>query len=86
MPTMLESPGSDLTRSTMVSMALLLSYHARRALPAFSLRSEQLSPLPELVGLTCGMPLALILAAGWVKVPDLGQIAAVTLPLLTCSG
>jgi DNA-binding SARP family transcriptional activator/predicted ATPase len=56
--------------------AQLFLHHARRARPAFSLRSEPLGPLRELVGLTGGMPLALILAAGWVKVLDLAQIVA----------
>ncbi|MFN2135882.1 MAG: ATP-binding protein, partial [Candidatus Promineifilaceae bacterium] len=53
----------------------LFIYHARRARPAFRLHSEQLGPLREIMGLTGGMPLALILAAGWVKVLDMAQIA-----------
>jgi DNA-binding SARP family transcriptional activator/predicted ATPase len=56
--------------------AQLFLYHARRARPAFRLRREHLQPLHEILRLTGGMPLALILAAGWVKVLTLQQIAA----------
>ena len=54
----------------------LFQQHARRVRPAFRLRSEHLEPLHEILELTEGMPLALILAAGWVNVFDPAEIAA----------
>lgn len=53
----------------------LFLHHAQRIRPAFSLRSDHLEPLQEVVQLTEGMPLALILAAGWVKVLSPAEIA-----------
>ncbi|MGD2078893.1 MAG: BTAD domain-containing putative transcriptional regulator, partial [Chloroflexota bacterium] len=53
----------------------LFLHHARRVRPAFSLRSEHLAPLGEILRMTEGMPLALILAAGWVRALDLATIA-----------
>ena len=54
----------------------LFLHHAQRVRPAFRLRSEHLEPLQAVVQLTEGMPLALILAAGWVKVLTPAEIAA----------
>jgi predicted ATPase len=52
----------------------LFRHHARRVRPAFRLRGEHLTPLQEIIHLTEGMPLALILAAGWVRALDLAEI------------
>lgn len=54
----------------------LFLQHVRRVRPAFRLRTAHLAPLREIVALTEGMPLALILAAGWVKVLGPAEIAA----------
>jgi DNA-binding SARP family transcriptional activator/predicted ATPase len=54
----------------------LFRHHARRLRPSFTLRSEHLQPLQEILQVTGGMPLALILAAGWVQVLDPAEIAA----------
>lgn len=54
----------------------LFRHHARRVRPAFTLRREHLEPLRDILNLTDGMPLALILAAGWVKVLSPAEIAA----------
>ena len=54
----------------------LFQQQARRVRPAFRLRSKHLAPLHKIVQLTEGMPLALILAAGWVQVMGPAEIAA----------
>jgi predicted ATPase/DNA-binding SARP family transcriptional activator len=54
----------------------LFLHHAKRVRPAFRLRGEHLAPLRRIMQLTEGMPLALILAAGWTKVLSPGEIAA----------
>ena len=50
--------------------------HARRVSPSFTLREEDLAALQRLVELTEGLPLALIMAAGFAKVLRPGEIAA----------
>lgn len=50
-------------------------YHARRVRPSFTLNAEHLQPLQEILRLVGGMPLAMILAAGWVSVLSPAQIA-----------
>jgi predicted ATPase/DNA-binding SARP family transcriptional activator len=53
----------------------LFCKYARRARPSFTLRSKHLAPLQQILEITAGMPLALLLAAGWVDVLDPAEIA-----------
>ena len=54
----------------------LFLHHAQRARPSFVLRNKHLEPLRLILKWVEGMPLALILAAGWVELFSLAQIAA----------
>jgi len=49
---------------------------ARRAKPGFALETEDLGPVAEILGLTGGMPLAIILAAAWVELLPMTEIAS----------
>jgi len=48
---------------------------ANRAQPGFSLDSNDLDPLAGIIRLTGGMPLGIILAAAWVGMLSIGEIA-----------
>jgi len=48
---------------------------ARRAKPHFKLEEEDLEPLAEILRLTGGMPLGILLAAAWVDVLSASEIA-----------
>jgi predicted ATPase/class 3 adenylate cyclase len=48
---------------------------ARRAKPNFTLEEEDLEPLAEILRLTGGMPLGILLAAAWVDVLSASEIA-----------
>ncbi|MEA1902708.1 MAG: adenylate/guanylate cyclase domain-containing protein [Actinomycetota bacterium] len=48
---------------------------AKRSDASFSLDSEDLDPLEKILGLTGGMPLGILLAAAWVDVLPIGEIA-----------
>ena len=49
---------------------------AQRARPGFALKPEDLDPLAGILRLTDGMPLGIILAAAWVAMLSIGEIAA----------
>ena len=49
---------------------------ARRSQPEMSLTQDDLEPLAEILRLTGGMPLGILLAAAWVNVLSVGDIAA----------
>jgi predicted ATPase/DNA-binding CsgD family transcriptional regulator len=53
----------------------LFMQSARRVRPDFELRADHLDYLSRICRLTAGMPLALVLAAGWVDALSLEQIA-----------
>ena len=53
----------------------LFMKHARRVRPDFELRDDHLDYLARICRLTAGMPLALVLAAGWIDALTLEQIA-----------
>jgi predicted ATPase len=53
----------------------LFMQHARRVRPDFELRDDHLDYLARICRLTAGMPLALVLAAGWIDALTLEQIA-----------
>lgn len=54
----------------------LFLYHAQRVRPSFTLREEHLESLQEILRLLNGVPLAVILAAGWVEILNPAEIAA----------
>lgn len=56
--------------------ARLFVTSARRARPDFVLQAQDLDDLARICQLTAGMPLALVLAAGWLDVLLLAQVAA----------
>ncbi|MDX1665368.1 MAG: BTAD domain-containing putative transcriptional regulator [Candidatus Promineifilaceae bacterium] len=70
------SEGKTLPEMEAAAAFQLFLHHARRVRPSFSLQSEHLEPLRALVQQVEGMPLALILAAGWVEVLGPKEIAA----------
>jgi len=49
---------------------------AKRAKPGFALKSDDLDPLAGILRLTDGMPLGIILAAAWVAMLSIEEIAA----------
>ena len=49
---------------------------AQRARPGLALTPEELQPLADILRLTDGMPLAIVLAAAWVDLLSIGEIAA----------
>lgn len=49
---------------------------AHRANPAFTLEQKDLDPLKQILGLTGGLPLAILLAAAWVDMLPVAEIAA----------
>lgn len=56
--------------------ARLFMQSARRVWPDFALQSQDLDDLARICRLTEGMPLAIVLAAGWLDVLSLARVAA----------
>jgi DNA-binding SARP family transcriptional activator/predicted ATPase len=54
----------------------LFLYHAQRLRPSFALHQEDLSSLEAIFRFVSGVPLAVILAAGWVELMSPAEIAA----------
>lgn len=68
--------------------ALLFSEAARRAKADFALHEEDVESLAKILDLTGGLPLAIVLAAAWVQVLSVSQIAeelAMSLEILQTS-
>jgi predicted ATPase/class 3 adenylate cyclase len=79
--TVLSLAGLDITwddsdQAMGASGAQLFVEAAKRSNPGFVLRAADLDPLAEILRLTGGMPLGILLAAAWVDMLSTGQIAA----------
>ncbi len=74
--------GSDIIVPTFVSLPLanhlaqLFIDAAKRVRPGFVLEPTDLDPLAEILRLASGLPLGILLAAGWVDVLPVREIAA----------
>lgn len=65
----------DPDQTLQASGARLFSEAARRARADFALRPGDLEPLARILDLTGGLPLAILLAAAWVEILSVAQIA-----------
>jgi predicted ATPase len=66
----------DLTAAAAYSAVQLFQQHAGRARPDFELTAENVTAVIHICRLAQGMPLAIELAAAWLKVLSTGEIAA----------
>jgi predicted ATPase/class 3 adenylate cyclase len=79
--TVLSLAGLDITwdhpdQAMQASGAQLFVEAARRSNPGFVLHASDLDPLAEILRLVGGMPLGILLAAAWVDMLSIGEIAA----------
>ncbi|MGD2157615.1 MAG: adenylate/guanylate cyclase domain-containing protein [Anaerolineales bacterium] len=79
--TVLSLSGLDITwdhpdEALQTSGAQLFIEVAKRANPSFALTTDDLDPLAEILRLVEGMPLGILLAAAWVDMLPIGEIAA----------
>lgn len=72
----LDTTWNDPDEALRTSGAQLFIEAARRANPGFVLESGDLDALAEILHLTGGMPLGILLAAAWVGMLAIGEIAA----------
>ena len=72
----LDSTWDDPDEALRASGARLFLEAAHRANPAFALKPGDLDALAEILRLTGGMPLGILLAAAWVDMLSIGEIAA----------
>ena len=72
----LETTWSTPEAAGQVSGVRLFIDAAKRAKPGFVLETEDLEPLAEILRLTGGMPLGILLAAAWVDMLQAAEIAA----------
>jgi predicted ATPase/class 3 adenylate cyclase len=71
----LDTTWDDADEALQVSGARLFVDAAQRARPDIALEPEDLDPLSRILELTGGLPLAILLAAAWVQVLSVSQIA-----------
>jgi predicted ATPase/class 3 adenylate cyclase len=79
--TVLSLSGLDITwdhpeEAMQASGARLFIEAAKRSNPSFVLKTDDLDALAEILQLVDGMPLGILLAAAWVDMLDIGEIAA----------
>lgn len=72
----LDTTWEDAEGALQASGAQLFLEAAARANPGFALQPEDLDALAEILRLTGGMPLGILLAAAWVDMLPIGEIAA----------